>query len=188
MNGPLPPCMKRLRWRVRIVADTPGVTVAGLLPVGPNIVPMRAFARPGFTGRGVGLGLGPVRNRHKMRWCSGGRWFDANLSTNPGSEFQPPGQRAPGPNTWVRRLRGKAKLCTYAGTVQGRRRSLCRPRAGNLPANYRITRNLARQVVPVCLRMSMIRLPGFIFALTYHRLRFVRAYRLVFIASLRCCG
>ena len=46
------------------------------------------------AGGGVGLGLGRADpHRHKMRWCSGGRWFDANRCYQRASAW---------PTTWVR--------------------------------------------------------------------------------------
>ena len=78
-----------------------------VLPVGcrPIIVTDAGFRTPWFQ-QVEALGwdwVGRIRNRHKMRWCSGGRWFDANRCyqqassvanyLGPGSPdtFQPPG-------------------------------------------------------------------------------------------------
>ena len=53
-----------------------------VLPVGcrPIIVTDAGFRTPWFQ-QVASLGwdwVGWIRNWHKMRWCSGGRWFDAN--------------------------------------------------------------------------------------------------------------
>ena len=179
-----------------------------VLPVGcrPIIVTDAGFRTPWFQ-QVEALGwdwVGRIRNRHKMRWCSGGRWFDANRCYQQASRVanylgQAVLTRS---NPLVCHLvvyRGKAqgrKHYTYAGTVaQGRRSRVCAAREREpwlLATSLPVTRTLARQVVRLYrLRMSIeegfrdMKSHQFGLGLTYHRCASVeRLQVLVFIASL----
>ena len=112
-----------------------------VLPVGcrPIIVTDAGFRTPWFQ-QVAALGwdwVGRIRNRHKMRWCSGGRWFDANRCYQRASSMaQYLGQAVltrsnPLVCQWVV-YRGKAqgrKHYTCSGNVaQGRRSRVCAAR------------------------------------------------------------
>ena len=179
-----------------------------VLPVGcrPIIVTDAGFRTPWFQ-QVEALGwdwVGRIRNRHKMRWCSGGRWFDANRCYQQASSMaQYLGQAVlTRSNPLVCHLvvyRGKAqgrKHYTYSGTVaQGRRSRVCAAREREpwlLATSLPVTRTLARQVVRLYrLRMSIeegfrdMKSHQFGLGLTYHRCASVeRLQVLVFIASL----
>ena len=156
-----------------------------VLPVGcrPIIVTDAGFRTPWFQ-QVEALGwdwVGRIRNRHKMRWCSGGRWFDAIVgparpqSTDASNRcYQQASSMAnylgqavlTRSNPLVCQLvvyRGKAqgrKHYTYAGNVaQGRRSRVCAAREREpwlLATSLPVTRTLARQVVRLYrLRMSI---------------------------------
>ena len=179
-----------------------------LLPAGcrPIIMTDAGFRTPWFQ-QVAALGwdwVGRVRNRHKMRWCSGGRWFDAKRCYQQASGVaRYLGQAVlTRSNPLVCQLvvyRGKAqgrKQYTYAGNVaQSRRSRACAAREREpwlLATSLPVTRTLARQVVRLYrLRMSIeegfrdMKSHQFGLGLTYHRCASVeRLQVLVFIASL----
>ena len=179
-----------------------------VLPVGcrPIIVTDAGFRTPWFQ-QVEALGwdwVGRVRNRHKMRWCSGGHWFDTKRCYQRASSVaRYLGQAVlTRSNPLVCQLvvyRGKAqgrKHKTCSGTVaQGRRSRACAAREREpwlLATSLPVTRTLARQVVRLYrLRMSIeegfrdMKSHQFGLGLTYHRCASVeRLQVLVFIASL----
>ena len=179
-----------------------------LLPVDcrPIIVTDAGFRTPWFQ-QVVALGwdwVGRVRNRHKMRWCSGGRWFDVKRCYQQASGVAKHlGQAVlTRTNPLVCQLvvyRGKAqgrKDYTCTGQVaQNRRSRRCAARAREpwlLATSLPVTRTLARQVVRLYrLRMSIeegfrdMKSHQFGLGLSYHRCASVeRLQVLVFIASL----
>ena len=179
-----------------------------LLPVGcrPIIVTDAGFRTPWFQ-QVAALGwdwVGRIRNRHKMRWCSGGRWFDAKRCYQQASAVAKYLGQAVLTRTspWVCQLvvyRGKAKgrkQYTRSGQVaQSRRSRTYAARAREpwlLATSLPVTRTLAKQVVRLYrLRMSIeegfrdMKSHRFGLGLTYHRCASVeRLGVLVFIASL----
>ena len=179
-----------------------------LLPAGcrPIIVTDAGFCNPWFQ-QVEALGwdwVGRVRHRRKIRWCSGGRWFDAvrcyQRATRVAKYL---GQAVlTRTNPWVCRLvvyRGKAKGrkdYTCDGQVAQNRRSRTYAARAREPwllaTSLPVTRTLAKQVVRLYrLRMSIeegfrdMKSHRFGLGLTYHRCASVeRLQVLVFIASL----
>ena len=133
---------------------------------------MRAFARPGFSRSGFGLGLGradpqPAQDA-LVQWWTHGHNNDANRCYQQASSCgQLPGSGSPDtfqpPGLSVLVYRGKAqgrKHYTCSGNVaQGRRSRVCAAREREpwlLATSLPVTRTLARQVVRLYrLRMSM---------------------------------
>ena len=151
--------------------------------------------------------VGRIRNRHKMRWCSGGRWFDANRCYQQASSVA----KYLGQAVLTRSNPLVCHLVVYRGKAQGRKQytyagNVAQPRvaavvsvphaSGNpgywLATSLPVTRTLARQVVRLYrLRMSIeegsrdMKSHQFGLGLTYHRCASVeRLQVLVFIASL----
>ena len=134
-----------------------------VLPVGcrPIIVTDAGFRTPWFQ-QVEALGwdwVGRVRNRHKMRWCSGGRWFDANRC------YQQASSMANGSGSPDRSNPLVCQLVVYRGKAQGRKALYlivqvtwlrvaavasvppARGSPGYWPPPLPVTRTLARQVV-----------------------------------------
>ena len=148
--------------------------------------------------------VGRIRNRHKMRWCSGGRWFDAKRGYQRASRVA----RYLGQAVLTRANPLVCHLVVYRGIAQGRkhltragqvaqdRRSrACAARAREpwlLATSLPVTTKLAKQVVRLYrLRMSIeegfrdMKSHQFGLGLTYHRCASVeRLQVLVFIATL----
>ena len=179
-----------------------------LLPVGcrPIIVTDAGFRTPWFQ-QVASLGwdwVGRIRNRHKMRWCSGGRWFGAKRCYQRASRVakylgQAMLTRANPQICHLVVYRGKAqgrKHITRSGKVaQDRRSRACAARAREpwlLATSLPVTTKLAKQVVRLYrLRMSIeegfrdMKSHQFGLGLTYHRCASVeRLQVLVFIATL----
>lgn len=179
-----------------------------LLPVGcrPIIVTDAGFRTPWFQ-HVEALGwdwVGRIRHRHKMRWRSGGRWFDAKRCYQQASGTA----RYLGQAVLTRSNPWACQLVVYRGKARGRKHYTC---AGNVAQSRRsrtyaararepwllatslpLTSKLAKQVVRLYrLRMSIeegfrdMKSHQFGLGLTYHRCASVeRLGVLVFIASL----
>ena len=116
-----------------------------VLPVGcrPIIVTDAGFRTPWFQ-QVEALGwdwVGRIRNRHKMRWCSGGRWFDANRCYQQASSVA----NYLGQAVLTRSNPLVCQLVVYRGKAQGRKHYTC---SGNVAQGRRSRVCAAREREP----------------------------------------